>query len=226
MLNLASNTFNESRTSYFHKSVGGYSPAKLRRYQDVIDYYLSGRINMNVLNMLNTRYVITQQGVQRNPEAFGNAWFVRAVEWVNTPNEEIEKIGDADLRTVAFVDTCWQSKVKGKIAMTQPASIMLTRYANPGNLFYESESVEAGLAVFSEIYYKTWRAFIDGEEVLVLRANYILRAIEVPAGKHQIEFRCEDRLLETTQWLSILTSCLVVLVILLLCVFRKKIEKE
>lgn len=226
VLNLASNTFNESRTSYFHKSVGGYSPAKLRRYQDVIDYYLSGRINMNVLNMLNTRYVITQQGVQRNPEAFGNAWFVRAVEWVNTPNEEIEKIGDADLRTVAFVDTCWQSKVKGKIAMTQPASIMLTRYANPGNLFYESESVEAGLAVFSEIYYKTWRAFIDGEEVPVLRANYILRAIEVPAGKHQIEFRCEDRLLETTQWLSILTSCLVVLVILLLCVFRKKIEKE
>lgn len=223
VLNLASNTFNESRTSYFHKSVGGYSPAKLRRYQDVIDYYLSGRINMNVLNMLNTRYVITQQGVQRNPEAFGNAWFVREIEWVNTPNEEIEKIGDADLKAVAFMDTCWQSKVKGEIAMTQPATIMLTRYANPGNLFYESESAEAGLAVFSEVYYKTWRAFVDGEEVPVLRANYILRAIEIPAGKHQIEFRCEDQLLLKMQMVSIIASVLVVLVIALLVVFRKKL---
>lgn len=226
VLNLASNTFNESRTSYFHKSVGGYSPAKLRRYQDIIDYYFSGRLNMNVLNMLNTRYVITQQGVQYNPEAFGNAWFVKDVQWVNNPNEEIEAIGDADLRSVAFVDASWQSKIKGELTMTQPASIALTNYANPGNLFYESESEEDGLAVFSEVYYKTWRAFIDGEEVPVLRANYILRAIEIPAGKHQIEFRCEDELLVKTQWISISSSCLIVLIVLLLVVFRKKIEKE
>lgn len=226
VLNLASNTFNESRTSYFHKSVGGYSPAKLRRYQDIIDYYLSGRINMNVLNMLNTRYVITQQGVQRNPEAFGNAWFVKSVQWVNTPNEEIEAIGDADLQEVAFIDTCWQGKVQGALAMTQPAKIELTRYANPGNLFYESESAEDGLAVFSEVYYKTWKAFVDGKEVPVMRANYILRAIEVPAGKHTIEFRCQDELLEKTQLISLVASCAIVLVILLLLVFRKKIEKE
>ncbi len=228
VLNLASNTFNESRTSYFHKSVGGYSPAKLRRYQDIIDYYLSGRINMNVLNMLNTRYVITQQGVQRNSEAFGNAWFVKSVQWVNTPNEEIEAIGDADLQEVAFIDTCWQGKVQGALTMTHPAKIELTHYANPGNLFYESESAEDGLAVFSEVYYKTWKAFVDGKEVPVLRANYILRAIEVPAGKHTIEFRCQDELLVKMQIVSLVASILVVVAILglILLLFVKKSSQQ
>ncbi len=225
VLNLTTSTFNDAQTSYFHKSVGGYSPAKLRRYQDIIDYYLSGRINMNVLNMLNTRYVITQQGVQYNPEAFGNAWFVQNIEWVNNPNEEIATIGNADLLQKAVIDTCWRTKVSEGLAMTQPASIRLTNYANPGNLFYESESGEDGLAVFSEVYYKTWKAFIDGKEVPVLRANYILRAIEVSAGKHTIEFRCEDDLLLGTQVVSTIASCLVVLVIILLLVFRRKIEK-
>ena len=226
VLNLASNTFNESKTSYYHKSIGGYSPAKLRRYQDIIDYYLSGRLNMNVLNMLNTRYVITQQGVQYNQAAFGNAWFVKNIQWMKTPNEEIEAIGYADLQQVAFIDTCWQSKLKGDVNMTQPAFIELTRYENPGNLFYESESVENGLAVFSEVYYKTWKAFIDGEEVPVLRANYILRAIEIPAGKHQIEFRCKDELLVKTQIVSIVSSIVIILVIILLLVFHIKLKKD
>lgn len=225
VLNLTTSTFNDAQTSYFHKSVGGYSPAKLRRYQDIIDYYFAGNINMNVLNMLNTRYVITQQGVQYNPEAFGNAWFVQDIEWVNNPNEEIVVIGNIDLLQKAVIDTCWRTKVSEGLAMTQPASIRLTNYANPGNLFYESESTEDGLAVFSEVYYKTWKAFIDGKEVPVLRANYILRAIEVPAGKHIIEFRCEDDLLLDTQIVSTIASCLVVLVIILLLVFRRKIEK-
>ena len=225
VLNLTTSTFNDAQTSYFHKSVGGYSPAKLRRYQDIIDYYFADRINMNVLNMLNTRYVITQQGVQYNPEAFGNAWFVQDIEWVNNPNEEIAAIGNMDLLQKAVIDTCWRTKVSEGLAMTQPASIRLTNYANPGNLFYESESTEDGLAVFSEVYYKTWKAFIDGKEMPVLRANYILRAIEVPAGKHIIEFRCEDDLLLDTQIVSTIASCLVVLVIILLLVFRRKIEK-
>ena len=225
VLNLTTSTFNDAQTSYFHKSVGGYSPAKLRRYQDIIDYYFAGNINMNVLNMLNTRYVITQQGVQYNPEAFGNAWFVQNIDWVNNPNEEIAAIGNIDLQQKAVIDTCWRTKVSDGLAMTQPASIRLTNYANPGNLFYESESTEDGLAVFSEVYYKTWKAFIDGKEVPVVRANYILRAIEVPAGKHTIEFRCEDDLLLDTQIVSTIASCLVVLVIILLLVFRRKIEK-
>lgn len=225
VLNLTTSTFNDAQTSYFHKSVGGYSPAKLRRYQDIIDHYFAGKLNMNVLNMLNTRYVITQQGVQYNPAAFGNAWFVQDIEWVNNPNEEITAIGNANLLQKAVIDTCWRTKVSEGLAMTQPASIRLTNYANPGNIFYESESTEDGLAVFSEVYYKTWKAFIDGKEVPVLRTNYILRAIEVPAGKHTIEFRCEDDLLLDTQIVSTIASCLVVLVIILLLVFRRKIEK-
>lgn len=226
VLNLTTSTFNDAQTSYFHKSVGGYSPAKLRRYQDIIDYYFAGNINMNVLNMLNTRYVIMQQGVQYNPEAFGNAWFVKSVQWVNTPNEEIELIGDADLQEVAFIDTCWQGKVQGALSMTQPAKIELTKYANPGNLFYESESTEDGLAVFSEVYYKTWKAFIDGKEVPVLRANYILRAIEVPAGKHTIEFRCEDDLLLDTQIVSTIMSIFIVLTIIGLIILSIWKNKE
>jgi len=224
VLNLASNTFNESRTSHYHKSIGGYSPAKLRRYQDIIDYYLSRQLNRNVLNMLNTRYVITQQGVQRNPEAFGNAWFVKDVEWVNTPNEEIEAIGDADLHAVAIVDSSWRDRLQGNLTMSEVGRIELTNYANPGNIFYESESEESGLAVFSEVYYKTWRAFVDGNEVPIIRANYILRAIEIPAGTHQIEFRCKDQLQANTQMVSVIASIVIVLLIVLLLVFRKKIE--
>ena len=226
VLNLTTSTFNDAQTSYFHKSVGGYSPAKLRRYQDIIDYYFAGNINMNVLNMLNTRYVITQQGVQYNPEAFGNAWFVQNIDWVNNPNEEIAAIGNIDLLQKAVIDTCWRTKVSDGLAMTQPASIRLTNYANPGNLFYESENTEDGLAVFSEVYYKTWKAFIDGKEVPVLRANYILRAIEVPAGKHTIEFRCEDDLLVKTQMLSTTASILIALTIFgLLCVLILRNKK-
>lgn len=240
VLNLTSNTFNESRTSYYHKSIGGYSPAKLRRYQDLIDVYIGretqiakdvlkqqGMYNVPeilrnycpLISMLNTRYIIYetnsgQQAVYHNLNALGNAWFVRDIQWVNNPNEEIEAIGNANLRTTAFMDTCWRSKIKGETVMTQPATIVLTRYANPGNLFYESESAEAGLAVFSEVYYKTWKAFVDGKEVPVLRANYILRAIEIPAGKHEIEFRCKDELLVKTQIVSVVSSILIILAIL------------
>lgn len=226
VLNLTTSTFNDAQTSYFHKSVGGYSPAKLRRYQDIIDYYFAGNINMNVLNMLNTRYVITQQGVQYNPEAFGNAWFVQNIDWVNNPNEEIAAIGNIDLLQKAVIDTCWRTKVSEGLAMTQPASIRLTNYANPGNLFYESESTEDGLAVFSEVYYKTWKAFIDGKEVPVVRANYILRAIEVPAGKHTIEFRCEDDLLLDTQIVSTIMSIFIVLTIIGLIILSIWKNKE
>ena len=220
VLNLTTSTFNDAKTSYFHKSVGGYSPAKLRRYQDIIDYYLAGHINMNVLNMLNTRYVITQQGVQYNHSAYGNAWFVRQIDWVDTPNEEIAAIGDTNLQEIAVIDTCWRSKVSENLTMSQPASIHLTKYANPGQLFYESESSETGLAVFSEVYYKTWKAYIDGTEVPVVRANYILRAIEIPAGKHTIEFKCHDDLLSSMQIISTIASILIVLVVLMIIVYK------
>ena len=215
VLNIASNTFNESQTSYFHKSVGGYSPAKLRRYQDVIDYYLSGRINPNVINMLNTRYVITRNGVQYNPEAMGNAWFVKDIQWVKNPNEEIDAIGSVDIRNVAVVDTCWVSRCPQlRTGKNTNADIRLVSYDSPGQLIYDYETDEDGMVVFSEIYYKTWQAFIDEKPVPLVRANYLLRAMPVTKGKHTIRLTCRDELfLRTHRW-SLIASFVVVLALL------------
>jgi len=201
VLNLASNTFNESNTSYFHKSIGGYSPAKLRRYQDIIDYHFAKGINTHVLDMLNTRYIIVPGQdqapmVQRNPNALGNAWFVDTLKWTSGPDEEIVAIKDFNPATTAFVDNCWKDNLKGLPDVTTTtdsgAYIRLTNYANPGNLIYESNNPDTKLAVFSEVYYKTWHAYIDGKEAPLVRVNYILRGLEVPAGKHTIEFKCID----------------------------------
>lgn len=221
VLNLAKSTFNESFTSYFHKSVGGYSPAKMRRYQDVIDRYFGRSINMNVINMLNVRYVIVpgeeRNIVQRNPEAMGNCWLVDRVEWVDSPNDEIDAIADFNPYEVAFIDKEWLSVVGDANAynnyVDSTAYIRMTEYKNPGNILYESYSPNAQMAVFSEVFYKTWKAFIDGKEVKPIRANYILRALPLPAGKHTIEFRCVDELMITTAKWSLWGSILVGVVI-------------
>ena len=226
VFNMTSSPFNESATSYFHKSIGGYSPAKLSRYQEIIENHFSSGINPNIINMLNTKYIIfsSQQGqpqVQLNQEALGNAWFVNELKWVDTPNEEIAALNDFDPAHTAYIDKAWQSSLQGWEALQHEkdstASIKLTNYANPGNLFYESSSTMPHLAVFSEVHYKTWRAYIDGNEVPIVRVNYILRGLEVPAGNHQIEFKCID---ETYLWgekLSIITS--IITGIMILCLF-------
>lgn len=236
VLNLASNTFNEAFTSYFHKSIGGYSPAKLRRYQDIIDYYLSRDLNMNVINMLNTRYVIVPgEGgttVQRNPGAMGNCWLVSRIEWVENPNEEIAAIADFDPREVAFIDKEWKNSfAHADIADTPIDSteyIRMTEYKNPGNILYESNAAVPRMAVFSEVYYKTWKAYIDGKEAEPVRVNYILRALPIPAGEHKIEFRCVDELMIFSAKLSLYGSIFVGIVIVLLCVtiIRKKKTDE
>lgn len=225
VLNLTKSTFNESFTSYFHKSVGGYSPAKMRRYQDIIDRYFGRSINMNVINMLNVRYVIVpgeeRNIVQRNTEAMGNCWLVDRVEWVDSPNDEIDAIADFNPYEVAFIDKEWQSVVGDTKAydnsVDSTAYIRMTEYRNPGNILYESYSPNAQMAVFSEVFYKTWKAFIDGKEVKPVRANYILRALPLPAGKHTIEFRCVDELMITTAkwslWGSILVGAIVALLV-------------
>ncbi len=225
VLNLTKSTFNESFTSYFHKSVGGYSPAKMRRYQDIIDRYFGRSINMNVINMLNVRYVIVpgeeRNIVQRNPEAMGNCWLVDRVEWVDSPNDEIDAIADFNPYEVAFIDKEWQSVVGDANAydnsVDSTAYIRMTEYRNPGNILYESYSPNAQMAVFSEVFYKTWKAFIDGKEVKPVRANYILRALPLPAGKHTIEFRCIDELMITTAkwslWGSILVGAIIALLV-------------
>lgn len=222
VLNLSTNTFNESSTSYFHNSVGGYSPAKLRRYQDIIDYYFSGEINPNVLNMLNTRYIIvgSRQGpqVQKNEQALGNVWFVDDIQWVASPDEEIRALKDFNPAKTAVIDQVWKEQLP-EVASLQPVRdttdfIRLKEVLNPGNLIYESRSAQPHLAVFSEVFYKTWKAYIDGKEVPLIRADYILRALPIPAREHQIEFKCVDEVYLQGARLSWIASLIVGLVLL------------
>jgi len=215
VMNLTTSTFNESATSYFHKSVGGYSPVKLRRYQDIIDFHFSGNINMNVLNMLNTRYVIvrSEQGpqVQRNPDALGNAWFVDSIRWVGSPDEEIVALNNIDPGRTAVIDEVWKDKITLEAVSPMPPdsarSIELISY-EPGDLKYAVNNAQAQLAVFSEVYYKTWKAYIDGEEVPLVRVNYILRGVEVPAGAHEIVLECRDPLYNKASQVSLFGSIL------------------
>lgn len=193
VFNLAGDTYNESRTSYFHKSVGGYHPAKLRIYQDVIEKYLSVQPDSNVLNMLNTKYIIAQNPQTRqpmlypNPGAYGPCWLVKNVKIVNGPVKDIQAIGKTGLRDTAIVQQEFSQFV------TQPqfdsaSSIKLTHYDND-TLKYEANCTKPQFAVFSEVYYpKGWNAYIDGKKTDYCRTNYILRGISIPAGKHQVEF--------------------------------------
>lgn len=213
VLNLSTNTFNESMTSYFHKSVGGYSPVKLRRYQDIIDFYLSNRgINMNILNMLNTKYVIfpAEKGpvVQQNPDALGNAWFVDSLLWVDSPDDEILAFAEINPAKTAVIDRQWQSNVSiASLVTGDSATIRLTNYT-PGRLTYESQSNLDRLAVFSEVFYKTWRAYVDGKPATPVRVNYILRGLEIPAGHHEVVFECVDDVYLKSAKLSIVGSIL------------------
>ena len=169
--------FNEAFTSYKHKSIGGYSPAKLARYQDIIERYLS-KLNMNVISMLNTRFFITPEGVQENYDAFGNCWLVDNIEWVNNAKEEIAAIENVNKET-AYIDKAWLKDIENpeQYNNAAPGIITMTEYRNPGNIIYKSGSTAPKMAVFSEVYYKTWKAYIDGEEVTPVRANYVLREI-------------------------------------------------
>ncbi|PVY39319.1 YfhO family protein [Pontibacter virosus] len=208
------NPFNDARTSYFHKSVGGYHGAKLRRYQDVIDRHIVQN-NLEVLRMLNTRYVITgdpQQPVQRVPGALGNAWFVSEVKTVNSPDEEIEALNGLDASTTAVVDVS-----KFKTAATnynaEGSTIELTEY-QPNALTYTVNAAQAGLAVFSEVYYEDgWQAYLNGQPVDHIRVNYILRAMEVPAGQHTIEFKFEPSSYTLGNTISLISSILLLVVI-------------
>ena len=189
VLNLTSNTFNDSRTSYYLHSVGGYHAAKLRRYQDLIDYHLS-KGNMNVVNMLNTKYIIQEKGGKAvpvlNPDRLGNAWFVDEVLLASSPREESDALNKLDLRKQAVADEKFASSVLP--ASDAAGSIELTSYA-PDRLSYKASVLAPKTAVFSEIYYPYgWKAYIDGEPAPHFRADYALRALNVPAGDHEIVF--------------------------------------
>ncbi|MBL6445296.1 YfhO family protein [Fulvivirga sp. 29W222] len=198
-------SYTEARTSYYHQSLGGYHGAKLRRYQDLYDHCLgpetseliqnlqAGNIDLSgygIINMLNARYLTfgpSKTSIIRNNEALGNAWFVSSVETAKNPDEELQKICTIDTRHTAVVDASKFSLPKN-ITYDSSSSIKLTQY-EPNHLIYESNSSTDGLAVFSEIYYPIgWTATINGQPANILRANFVLRALEVPKGKHKIEF--------------------------------------
>ena len=193
IFNLTTSPFNDARPSYYLKSVGGYSAAKLSRYQDLIDEHIS-KMNMEVLNMLNTKYFIVNDNnnnpfPQYNPNAFGNAWFIDSLIIVDTPNEESDALNEINLRNTAVLDKKFAGFVENFVAgHDSAATIRLTKYT-PEYLEYESNSSKEGTAVFSEIYYPYgWKAYIDGEFVEHFRVNYMLRALNIPAGEHHIRF--------------------------------------
>jgi len=208
VLNVAANTFNDARTSYRLKSVGGYSAAKLRRYQDLIDAHIS-RNNWNVLNMLNTKYIITKEGVYPNAQAFGNAWFVDSLVCVNTPDAESEALNTLDLRHVAVTDVTFAANKGLETASIGggQSKIEMTEY-QPNKLTYKAQSDSERMVVFSEIYYPhDWHLYIDGEEKPICRVNYTLRAAMVPAGQHDIVMQFVPSALKTDKW------CLAILIL-------------
>ena len=215
VLNLAVNTYNDSKPSAFHNQIGGYSAAKLSRYQNLIDFYLSRRFKPEVLNMLNTRYVVLQNGqVQRNPDALGNAWFVRDVKAVSTANEEIMALNSIDPAVTAVVNTEEFSLPDQESVIDSSDHIELVpqRPHNPDYVKYTSHCSDDQLAVFSEIYYKPdWFAYIDGKPAEYIRANYVLRAMIVPAGDHVIEFKNEAPRLHRLDTVTLIISILTLL---------------
>ena len=198
VFNLSVNTFNDAKPSAFHHQIGGYSAVKLRRYQDIIDFYISRHINWRVLDMLNMRYIVTpDRQVQRNPNALGNCWFVDDYRFVPDPNGEILALNEIDPAKTAVIDSSqWASLLTDFVpAEASEGDRIEEEYQTPYNLNmlrYHSHSAEPRMAVFSEVFYKPdWFAYIDGKPAEYFRANYILRAMIVPAGDHVIEFRNE-----------------------------------
>ena len=211
------NPFSSTKASYFHKSLGGYHAAKLQRYQDIIDSALV-RGNQQVFDMLNTRYFIAPGGegedarVQRSPSALGNAWFVSEMRLVNSPEEELDSLGTFNPGETAIIHNEFSDYVNG-LTLNKAGSISLTDY-KPNALTYKSESESEQLAVFSEIWYgpdKGWQAYIDGKPAEHIRANYILRAMRIPAGSHTIEFKFDPQAFKTGKSISFASSLLLLL---------------
>jgi uncharacterized membrane protein YfhO len=237
-MDLTKNTFNDASTSYFHKSIGGYQGAKLRRYQDIINHYLSGNkvggdSFWKVLNMLNTKYVIHAQkdnkpGVMRNPNAFGNAWIVSNIDWVSTPNEEIKAIENTDVKTTAIVNDEFKNVIGDFKPSASKGTIQLASY-KPNELIYNFNSSKDELVVFSEIWTsKGWTMWIDGNETPLIRADYILRAAVVPAGNHEIMMRYEPKVWKVGNTIQLVSSLILILGLLaaIFVTYKKSASKQ
>ena len=251
VLNFASDTFNENETSYYHKSIGGYHAAKLRRYQELIERYISPEMQgtMNavisaqgdmtkvngdsiypVINMLNTKYFIFPlQGGQttpiKNPYAQGQAWFVNEVKYVDNANQELDALGKENLHNVAVADKKFES-VLGKSNTQDSTSMAKVISYEPNSLTYDVSSKNGGVLVFSEIYYNGWTATVDGEPVEIGRVNYVLRAINIKGGKHKVVLEFKPTSVKTTEAIAYAALAIIVLTIILSCVIMVRNDKK
>ena len=250
VLNFSSNTFNENETSYFHKSIGGYHAAKLRRYQEVIEARISPEMNaamkaiaeaagdmsavdgnklFPVINMLNTKYFTMplQGGANAplpNPYAYGNAWFVDKVSYVNNANEELSALGTTDLRHTAVADKAFSDVLGQSKANDSTATVRLEKY-EPNKLEYSVSSKNGGVVVFSEIYYPGWNATVDGVEVPVGRANYILRAISVKPGSHKVVLDFHPKSVSVTETIAYIATAILMLMFVAIVIVKRKESK-
>ncbi|HCN54318.1 MAG TPA: hypothetical protein DIS88_11175 [Prevotella sp.] len=253
VLNLASNTFNENETSYYHKSIGGYHAAKLRRYQEMIEAYISPEMQkmmpaisqaggdmtkvagdslFPVINMLNAKYfILPLQGGNtvplRNPYAFGNAWFVDKVTYVDNANEEIAKVGKINLHHEAVADAKFKEQLGESTTQDSSADVKITAY-EPNQLNYEVTSDKGGIVVFSEIYYPGWTATVDGQPAELGRVNYILRALKVKPGTHKVVLSFFPKSIDHTETIAYLSYVILVLAVLfsVFMEWRKKKSTE
>ena len=254
-LDLTVSTFNSNDASYWHKSIGGYHAAKLRRYQEVIEAHIApemsrlqsaivrnggdlSSVNADslypVLNMLNMKYILMKNNKEEkvpvfNPSAMGNGWFAQSIKWVDNADDELAAIGQENLRSVAVVDT----KFKETLGVEQPTpsingKVKLVGY-EANQLRYEIESKDGGVVVFSDIYYPGWTATVSGEATPVVRANYILRAIKVPAGKHEVVMTFDPQTVHTTEAIAygalILLALITLAKIITFIISKKKCQK-
>ena len=251
VLNFASNTFNENETSFYHKSIGGYHAAKLRRYQELIDAYISPemqktmpaiaqaggdmtKVNGNsifpVLNMLNAKYFIVplqsnQTVAIQNPYVYGNAWFVDKITYVKNANEELDGLGKLDLRHEAIADARFRSQLGESKAQDSTSIVKITAY-EPNQLTYDVRSATGGIVVFSEIFYPEWTATVDGKAVELGRVNYVLRALNVDKGHHTVVLTFDPKSVKQTETVAYLSYGVLLLVVLLGVYFKRKEDKK
>lgn len=251
VLNLASNTFNENETSYYHKSIGGYHAAKLRRYQELIDAYISPEMQkmmpaiakaggdmtkvngdslFPVLNMLNAKYFIVplqanQTVAIENPYVYGNAWFVDKVTYVKNANEELDALGKLNLRHEAVADARFQSQLGESKNQDSTSIVKLTAY-EPNQLTYDVRSATGGIVVFSEIFYPEWTATVDGKSVEIGRVDYVLRALNVGKGHHKVVLTFDPKSVKQTETVAYLSYGVLLLVVLFAVYFKRKEDKK
>ena len=243
VLNLATNTFNENETSFYLKSIGGYHAAKLRRYQELIDAYISKEMERTfsaiaeaqgdmtqvkgdsiypVLNMLNTKYfILPLQGGQtvpvENPYTYGNAWLVDKITYVDNANQELDMMGKIDLRHEAVADAKFKAQLGEAVAQDTLSVVRIKSY-EPNQVSYEVESGKGGVIVFSEIYYPGWTATVDGVEQELGRVDYVLRALQVKPGKHEIVLSFFPKTITRTETIAYVALAILLLLVIGLAV--------